>query len=288
VLACALLVLAACDGQSRAKAGSSPSQAAAGATATGAGSVRADLNELIELMTPSDQAVTSDITDRRLFRSRELLGQLRAGPKEAGTEALAILGDARGGGRTRPVDVERALLDVAAHAAPAEARPLLEALTTQYGAALELRTEATLLLAQTSPERAIEILEPMVTKARPNQTQPPAEFIVKSWILACDRVQRSPVKELADVATNILMDETARILAVKELGSRPEPLALHALEAILIESTGDGYIRRMAAQGIRDGMPAEHACAILKTVAGREADTNFAQFLGDMLEKNGR
>lgn len=248
----------------------------------------AELAELVVLMTPLEKAVTSDITDRNLLRSRELLGRLRSGPREIGLEALGLLREAPTDDRSRPVDVDRALLDVAAHAAPEDARPLLEALLTQYGATLELRTEAALLLAETSPERAIELIEPMVTKAHPNQTQPPAEFIVRAWVTACDHAGRSPVQELADVATNLFMDETARILAVKELGRRPEPLALQALQAILIESTGDGYLRRMAAQGLRDSLPKESGCEIFQRVASREADVNFAQFLADLLAKSCR
>ena len=128
----------------------------------------------------------------------------------------------------------------------------------------------------------------MVAKAHPNRTQPPAEFIVRSWVTACDHTGRSPVPELADVATNLFADETARILAVKELGHRPEPLALQSLQAILIESTGDGYLRRMAAQGLRDSLPKESGCEIFERVASREADLNFAQFLADLLQKHCR
>ena len=276
-----LLLAGGCDRGGSAP-GEGPSVAAAGRTRN------PELAELVVLMTPVQKAVTSDITDRELHRGRELLGKLRAGPREVGLEALEILREQPIGGRTRPVDVDRALLDVAAHAAPQDARPLLEALFAEYGAAIELRTEATLLLAETSPERAVELLEPMVTKARPTKTSPPAEFIVRSWVTACDKTARSPVDELADVATNLYMDETARILAVKELGRRPEPLALQALQAILIESTGDGYLRRMAAQGLRDSLPKESGCEIFELVASREADVNFAQFLADLLQKHCR
>jgi len=280
-----LCILAGCDpGGAQ---GADPAQPGrVGTTARAA--PNADLAELVLLMSPLEKAVTSDITDRNLLRSRELLTKLRSGPREIGLEALGRLREAPTDGRARPVDVDRALLDVAAHAAPEDARALLEALLTQYGATLELRTEAALLLAETSPERAIELIEPMVTKSRPNQTQPPPEFIVRAWVTACDHVGRSPVQELADVATNLYMDETARILAVKELGHRPEPLALQALQAILIESTGDGYIRRMAAQGLRDSLPKENGCEIFERVASREADVNFARFLADLLQKNCR
>jgi hypothetical protein len=242
-------------------------------------SVHADLLELVETQTPLEKTVTSDITDKRFLRGRELLGQLRTAGREAGLEAMAML-------REPPVAGKPRLLDVAAHAAPEDARPLLESLVTQYGPTLQLRTEATLLFAETSPARALQILEPMVKKAHPTQTQPPAEFILAAFVTACDKTGRSPVPELADVATNLFMDETARIRAVKELGHRPEPLALQALQAILVESTGDGYIRRMAAQGLRDSLPRENACALFKSIFDREADLNFQQFLRDMLDKN--
>ncbi len=126
----------------------------------------------------------------------------------------------------------------------------------------------------------------MVKRAHPTQTQPPAEFILSSFVTACDKTGRSPVPELADAATNLFMDETARIRAVKELGHRPEPLAIQALQAILVESTGDGYIRRMAAQGLRDSLPKENACALFQGISEHEADLNFLQFLKDMLDKN--
>jgi hypothetical protein len=249
-------------------------------------SVHAELLELVETQTPLEKTVTSDITDKRFLRGRELLGQLRKAGREAGLEAMAMLREPPAGGKPRPIDVERALLDVAAHAAPEDACPLLESLVTQYGPTLELRTEATMLFAETSPARALQVLEPMVKKAHPTQTQPPAEFILASFVTACDKTGRSPVPELADVATNLFMDETARIRAVKELGHRPEPLAIQALQAILVESTGDGYIRRMAAQGLRDSLPRENACALFQSISEHEADLNFLQFLRDMVDKN--
>jgi hypothetical protein len=264
--------------------------AAAGTVAAGSGSagrsIHADLLELVETQTPLEKTVTSDITDKRFLRGRELQSQLEKAGREAGLEAMAMLREPLVGGKPRPVDVERALLGVAARAAPEDARPLLEKLVTEYGPTLQLRTEATLLFAETSPARALVILEPMVKKAHPTQTQPPAEFILASFITACDKTGRSPVPELADVATNLFMDETARIRAVKELGRRPEPLAIQALQAILVESTGDGYIRRMAAQGLRDSLPRENACALFQGISEHEADLNFLQFLRDMLDKN--
>jgi len=243
--------------------------------------------ELIEVLTPLEKTVTSDITDQRFIRSRELLGELRADGRETGRSALATLRAYPGPDRARVVEVERALLDVAAHAAPEEARPLLESLVVEYGGAhLDLRTEAVTLLAQTSPARAVEILEPLVTRARHGRTMPPQEFLVRAWIEACAGTGRSPVRELADVATNLFMDSMARTVAVKELARHREPRAAQVLQAVLVESTGDAYLRRMAAQGIRDSMPAEAACEVFRRTASREADLNFARFLADLIEKN--
>jgi len=247
---------------------------------------KAQVQELVEALTPIKKTVTSDITDKKFIRGQELLTRMRSGGTAVGVEALSTLRAKQAGEEPWPVDVERGLLDVAAHAAPNETRALLNALVTQYGPTLELRTHALVLLSETWPDDAIKILEPLVTKARPNQTLPPAEFMVSSWVTACEKTGRSPVKELADVATNLYQDETARIRAVKELGRHKDPLATQALNAILVESTGDAYLRRMAAQGLRDTLDKESACKIFEIVAQREADQGMLDFMRDMLDKN--
>jgi hypothetical protein len=247
---------------------------------------KARVRELVETLTPLSKTVTSDITDKKFIRSQELLGELRKGGTAVGVEALNVLREKKAGEAAWPVDVERGLLDVAAHAAPVESKPLLEALVTQYGASLELRTEALVLYSETWPKETLAILEPLVTKARPNKTMPPAEFMVSAWVTACKKTGRSPVEVLADVATNLYQDETARIRAVKELGHYREPLATQALSAILVESTGDAYLRRMAAQGLRDTLDPETACKIFETVAQHEADMGMLDFMRDMLDKN--
>jgi len=247
------------------------------------------VGELVEAWMPLPKDLTSDIQDRHFQRKTELLARARAGGREVGLAALARLreGAPQDEHGVPFQEIEITLLQTAAHAAPLDARPLLEVLVTQYGAGLHLRTEALLCLADTSPERALEILEPLVTKARPTQTMPPAEYILEGWLRACDKTGRSPVKELVDIATNLFYDQTARIKAIKRLGLQGgDPLATQALSAILIESTGDGYMRRMAAQALRDSLPREEACQILLRVADREADLNMLKFLKDLLEKH--
>jgi hypothetical protein len=270
-----VVALPACD---RKGAGGS-SAAAAG------GSPKERIARLVELYTPLAKTVTSDKTDQQFIAGQELLAQLSAAGPEVGRAALDRLREAPSGGK-RPQAVERALLTVAAHAAPEDSRVLLENLVTQYGTDLALRTEATLLLAEVHPQRALAILEPFVRQARQSQTLPPQEFLVRAYTTACEKTQTDPVPALADAAANLFMDEAARVRCVKELGNHPgNPLAEKALAAILIESTGDGYLRRMAVQGLIKVLPRESACSLLTQVADKEADTNMLLFLRDALDK---
>lgn len=240
------------------------------------------LAELVEVSTPLQKTVTSDVTDKRFVRRLELLAELSSRPPAVGQAALVELQR-----RTEPVqDVEQALLRVAAKCDPDGTADLLANLATEYGPSLFLRTEALLLLGETSPKRALEVLQPWIGNARPGRTLPPQEFIVKAWIDACDGVGRSPVPQLCDVATNLLLDGASRVRAVKELGRRPDPAGEKALRSILVESTGDGYLRRKAAQALRDSLPEEAACEVFRQVADREADPNMLRFLVDMLEEH--
>lgn len=267
-------------------AGCGPSNAAS-ATPGARTPAEKQIDELVEAGVPLPGDLTSDILDRHWHRWQELLANAKAGGREVGLAALQRLreGAPKDENGIPYQSIELGLLATAAYAAPEDARPLLDALITQYGAGLHLRTEALLYLADTQPEHALELIEPWVTKTRPNQTMPPAEFIVASWEHACELTGRSPVPQLADVATNLFYDQTGRVRAVKLLGKYRDPLGAQALQAILIESTGDGYLRRMAAQSLRDTLSQEDACAVFRIVSQREADLNMLKFLADLLEK---
>jgi len=253
--------------------------------ASDAAGAKAKITRLVELFTPLPKTVTSDKTDQQFIEGERLLAELsKAGPL-VGREAMARLRETPK--EPRPEQVERALLIVSARAAPEDSKVLIENLVTQYGTALALRTEATLLLAEMHPARAREILEPFVRRTRQSQTLPPQEFIVRAWVTACEKSNADPVPALADAAANLFMDEAARVRAVKELGRHPgNPLAEKALAAILVESTGDGYLRRMAAQGLLAILPRETFCTLLEQVFDKEADINMAFFLKDVLDKN--
>ncbi len=259
-----------------------PKHAARANDSTVSAADQALLAELVEVSTPLKETVTSDVTDKRFVRRLELLAELSSRPPAVGQAALQELQR-----RAEAVqDVEQALLQVAAKCDPEGTADLLANLATEYGPSLFLRTEALLLLGETAPVRALEVLKPWIGNARPGRTLPPQEFIVKAWTDACDGAGRSPVPELCDVATNLLLDGASRVRAVKELGRRPDPAGEKALRSILVESTGDGYLRRKAAQALRDSLPEEAACEIFRQVADREADPNMLRFLIDMLEEH--
>jgi hypothetical protein len=268
---------------SKESAGAPPG--ATGATGAAPDAAAARIDKLVERFTPLAKTVTSDLSDAQFIEGQKLLAELsKAGP-EVGRAALARL-RAPTDGKPRPQAVERALLTVAARAAPEDSKVLLENLVTQYGTDLALRTEATLLFAEVQPLRAKEILEPFVRRARQSQTLPPQEFLVRAWVTACEQSKTDPVPALADAATNLFMEEPARVRAVKELGHhKGNLLAEKALRAILVESTGDGYLRRMAAQALIELLPRETACSLLTEVADKEADSNMLIFLSDALDK---
>jgi hypothetical protein len=157
----------------------------------------------------------------------------------------------------------------------------------EYGYPIDDRTYATGFLAATSPEVYLEVAQPYVTRrGRATKTMPNDEFLVHGWITACAKVGRSPVPELADVATNLSMEDAARHVATEELGRHPDPRGRKALETLLVESTGNGYIRRKAAQALRDSVPNETVCALFRYVLSNEADMNFRVFLEDMISRN--
>jgi hypothetical protein len=239
----------------------------------------AKVEELIRLLTPLDPTLTSDHHDNHLRARRALQAELEASDEEIGRAALAAFHSHR----DDIVDVRRGLLQVAARSAPQDTAPLLEKLVVEYGHPLEERAEATLLIGKAAPERAVLVLEPMCRRTKRNETLPHDEFLIRGWVSACEELDISPVPVLVDNATNITKDETSRHYSVKQLGNHVDPLGRQALEIILIESTGNGYIRRMAAQSLRKTLPAEDACALFKEVADKEAESNFLVFLLDVI-----
>ena len=243
------------------------------------------VDRLIELTTPLDLDLTSDHHDRQLREQRALVAELKAlGDAGLGRAALEAL-QARMGDED-PVLTRVRLLEVAAYNAPDETEPWMVRWIREYGHRPDVRTESVRVLAETDPTRALEVLEPFVTRERATSTTPDDEFFVRGWVIACRAAGRSPVPELIDVLTNIYKQPIARYYAAQTLGEYEDPIAARALEAVLIESTGDAYLRRKAAQALRDSLPRETACEIFRRTAEYEADIGFLEFLGDMIQDN--
>lgn len=245
------------------------------------------IEELIASLEPIEETVTSDIHDRWFIHQQKLMKRLEvSGDRELGRAAIQEY--ARYGGDVSLV--RWGLLAVAAFTAPDDSRDLLKTLMLTYGFPIDDRTFAATLLAKSSPDLYLEVALPFVKRrARADATMPNDEFLVRGWVTACEGLGISPVDVLADVTTNLWMEEAARHYAAKTLGRYPDdPLGRLALETALVESLGNGYLRRMAAQALRDSLPREDACTLFEEVWIREADSNFQLFMKSMIEDNCR
>lgn len=244
------------------------------------------LERLVELSTDLDPTLTSDHHDRHLHARRAYVDELRRAPRSVGLAALEAFREVEARAEPAPILVRINLLDVAAHSATAETVPLLETLLLEYGHRIDIRTEATLLLGQVAPERAVELITPLLERTKATSTMPADEFLLKAYLQGCEGTGTDPVPVLADVATNIYKQEAARHRAVQALGEHPTLLSRQALRSLLVESTGNDYLRIKAAQAIRKAYSREEACAIFEEIASREASNNFLAFLSDMMQEH--
>ena len=210
-----------------------------------------------------------------------MMKELVEGPRELGLAAMLVYADYGG----EDVAIARELLRVASHCAPEDSRELLTHLTLEYGYPISDRTEAALFLAETSPERYLEIIEPyLMRNDRLFETMPDDEFLVRGWAKACEEAGRSPVPVLSSVVMNLLMQDAARHFAAEKLGEYEDPIGQNALRTAMIESGGNMYLRRKAAQALAESMPRETACELFREVLARESNQNFASFMRSMID----
>jgi len=248
---------------------------------------RDEIVEFVRGMQPLKESLTSDHHDRHFILNQRAARRLsQSTDEEIGWAALHAFTNYPG----EHTDVRRELLTIGARVSPKEAAPLLETLAFTYGHRMSDRAEAVLLLGEAAPETLLLGARPYLERqGKPFQTAPPDEFYLRGWITACERTGRDPVPMLAQCAMNLALEPYTRYLAVQTLAKHTDdPLARGALEAALVESTGDSYIRRMAAQSIVAGYSSEEACKILEQVASREADINMARFLDVTIQENCR
>jgi hypothetical protein len=240
-----------------------------------------DILDLIIAVTPPSPVDPPGEKSDWFGRRKDLLDRLRAGGPEVGREALRMYHV-----RSDSIpEIRSGLLEIAAFAAPEETRPVLVELVSTYGDELYVRTQAADFLASTSPETAVEVLGPILS-GETRGTFPPEDQLLEAWNSAAQSTGADRIPLLCDIATDLKRDQSVRHLATKLLGGLPGEQSRQALELLLVESSGNQYIRRIAAQSLRSILSAEDLCALLRPVIAREADPNFQIFLDTMVQQS--
>ncbi|MEW6073932.1 MAG: hypothetical protein AB1726_15230 [Planctomycetota bacterium] len=257
------------------------SSLAPGDLAPGSPEIQREIRDLIAAVTPLPANASPAEKSAWFPRRRACLERLRAAGPAVGREALRVYLD-------RPDAESEArigLLDVAAHGLPAESRPLLVELVTTFGAPLDLRAAAVRILGETSPAVAVDVLGAILHEERPRTTYPPLDQILEAWLAAARTTGADPVELLALIATDLARDNATRTIALRALGERAAPVGRQALEAVLVESSGNHYLRRIAAQSLQETLSPEEFCPLVRRVLENEADESFQVFLQDMLSR---
>ena len=279
------LLLLACGCTEGSGAGTPTSAAAHGSDiAEGTPEVRREVRDLVTASSPASPSASAAEKNDWFGRRKTILERLcRAGP-EIGLEALRVY-FAR---PDAPDQVREDLLDVAAHTVPERTQPLLVDLVTTFGEADGLRAAACKLLAQTSPQIAADVLGTILREERPRTTYPPQEKVLAAWLIAIDAVGSDPVELLSAIAVDLHKDGITRTIAIRALGDHPSDLGRQALETVLVESSGNHNLRRVAVQSLLTTIPVEEFCPLMRGVFDMEVDTYFQSFLADVLEKHCR
>jgi HEAT repeat protein len=243
--------------------------------------VQREIRALVTALTPADAAALPVEKSAWFERRKKTLDRLRAQSREHGLEALRVYT----AGDVELPEVRAGLLDVAAHAAPEETEAELVRLVTEFGDDLLLRTKAAQLLGETRPERALEILQPILDERYDGRTYPPMERLLEAWVSAARKLGRDPAPVLAEIATDLNRTQDVRHLATRALGDSDSPRSRQALQALMVESSGNAYIRILATQSLQRILPREEFCPLVESVLSKEVEQNFQMFLDDVLQE---
>ncbi len=239
-----------------------------------------EIRDLMTALTPPPATAIPVVKSEFYANRKRSLERLRAASPAHGLEALRVL---REEPPTLP-EVRAGLLDVGAHAAPEAASELLVQLTTTFGEDLYVRNVATQLLGECVPTKAIEVLEPILRERYDDRTYPPEERLLEAWLTANEKLHLDPVPLLVLVGTDLNRPMDVRHRATKALARFPSEQGRQALENILVESSGNGYIRRLALQSLRASLPQERFCELARRVQGRESDPDFIVYIQSHLD----
>ena len=228
------------------------------------------------------ETASSAVQDDWLRRRRKILLDMKDRSPEFGAAVLAEFHE-RG---DEPAVVRSALLEAAAIANPEAAGPVLVELVTQYGDDLGLRTDACRILGENVPARAHELFPDILLNPQRSSTAPPDEAMLDGWLTACRALELDPGTPLTLLATDMQRDAATRHLAIRALANYPGRISIAALEEVLLESSGNAYMRRLAAQSLIQIGEFETICPILQRVYDREADVNFQLFLHNTIQEH--
>ncbi len=243
-----------------------------------------EVRDLITALTPPPATAIPVVKSEFFANRKRALERLRQASEAHGLEALRVYREER----PALAEVRAGLLDVAAHTAPEASEELLVELTVTFGEDLYVRKQAAEMLGRSRPLRAIDVLEPILRDRYDDRTYPPEESLLEAWLTAYESLELDPVPLLALVATDLKRPMDARHAAAKALGRHPSPQSRQALENLLVESSGNGYIRRLALQALSASVPREEFCELAKRVQDREASTEFVLVIQDHLDKSCR
>lgn len=252
--------------------------------AVAADTAEREVRDLIAALTPPPATSIPVVKSEFFLTRKRTLERMRSGSPTHGSAALRIYREER----PELPEVRAGLLDVAAHTAPEASVELLVELVTTFGEDLHVRRAATELLGECLPARALEVLEPVLRERYDDRTYPPEEKMLDAWIQASEKLALDPVPLLSFIATDLQRPQEVRHLATEALGRHPSPQGRQALETLLVESSGNGYIRRKALQALRASLPTQAFCELAKNVQSREADPDFIVFIQSALDKDCR
>jgi len=243
-----------------------------------------EIRDLITALTPAPPTSVPVEKSEHFATRKRTLERLRAASQAHGIEALRVYREEA----PELPEVRAGLLDIAAHTAPKACEELLVELVTTFGEDMLVRRAATELLGACMPERAVQVLEPILRERYDGRTYPPEDRMLDSWILAKEKLREDPVPLVALVATDLQRAQDVRHLATRALGRHDSPLSRQALETLLVESSGNGYIRRIALQSLLAILPRPTFCELAKRIQSNEADTEFIVVLQSALDANCR
>ncbi|MFT5285385.1 MAG: hypothetical protein ACI8TQ_001549 [Planctomycetota bacterium] len=238
------------------------------------------IGDMVAALTPPEESVVSSVKDDWLRRRRQIMARMKRGDEEMGS----LLIQAFRTGKDYIIPVRSGLIEAAAYSNPKAAAPILVELIQNYGEDIGLRTDACRFLGEAAPEQAIEVLGGILFSTERSSTMPNEEAMLDGWLDGHRKLGTSPGIQLANIATDIQRDHSTRHLAIRALGDYPSKISFSALDEVIHESSGNSYMRILAAQSMVTIGEPEQYCPIFALVYERESDINFQVFLANMIE----